>query len=197
MLDEHSVGLNQCVAIAMSYCPHITSVSLIHHVTDECLLYICGLQHLKSLIAGNSPQSMSFSGGLLPVLQARGAGLELLRLYEIPGVDIPTIGYLCPNLKEFNLFQISDSLSLDHSMCDAFKSVDNRVVPFSKLQSLEVRCMTQPSHVDAFTLNMLLNHSTEIHTIRFSKIDALTDEVFQEVRLNFYYKLFLVYYYYK
>ena len=105
------------LAAAIQICPFLVRVEIFNDpgfVNDE-LKVLLGLKQLQCLILEHV--SVSFDGGLLPILQKFGPNsLEKLGLDSVNDVDVAAIVKHCPNLRSLLLSGIDRYIQSSHSL---------------------------------------------------------------------------------
>ena len=171
--------------LAANICPsvNVVDIKLRTEVTD---IELQGLLELKTLsklkISGNFPREeeggqITFDGGVIPLLNASGSFLRLLRLeYLNICVNIRAIAAYCPNLEQLILVR-----NASYSMALLEEGSLYKEAKFKKLKEFTVFCELSSSFSSKM-LSFLLS-SPELKGLRVLHCDALTDEVLEKAAL--------------
>lgn len=151
-------------------------------MTDDDLLSMLDIANLHELsIGAGEVCTVTFEGGIAPVLQAVGKSLECLTLAELSGVNIRAIAEFCPNLRSLHLV-MNRSYSTDWPE-EERKLLSPKIIKppptLKKLESLHLVCVSHlwsSSVIPAENLPMLLS-SPALRHIYIKDCGTLTDAV--------------------
>lgn len=93
---------NGSLSLAASICRSVIKVRIVtlEGLTDSDLLGLAALERLGELSIGAGQDcDITFDGGIGPLLQMIGSGLESLTLAELPCVNVRSVTEFCPNLR--------------------------------------------------------------------------------------------------
>lgn len=174
--------VEKTVEVSCAFCPYITEVNFIHGVTNESLLYLSSLEHLRVLYLANcDEESITFEEGLVPLLQMRGEQLHEISLYEINNVDIGVIGACCPNLRKFTslIAGFKNAKFPMHSHPEILMLSHHK--PFTKLTHLKILLHTPEKFFPPEYLKSLLCNAKQITEVQLAFIETLTDSILEDV----------------
>jgi len=171
---------------AVSLCSQLLRLRLVTQegMTDADLLALVGLCNMQdfSIGAGEVCQ-VSFSNGILPLLQFFGKTLQTLTIAEFSNVNVRSIIEYCPELRSIDLFMNNnyDSYWVDGkrkaAVCPALK----------KLQSIQLvgtlHDDLEDDSVPEKHLSVLLLSSSLVH-IYAKDCSTLTDNIFRKAHAS-------------
>ena len=163
----------------LSKCPQIESLTLLClPVTREFLVYLSSLESLKELEAHHDGSDYQlFQYGYQPFLRAQGVKLQALSLVSVRGVDLELIGQCCPLLSKLDI-KLAEFKDLSNEAEQLLKD-------FSYFPSLTSISLFMDNEGANFTVShgkILLSCCHNLSALYFHGVQALTDELIQEVR---------------
>lgn len=182
--------------LAASLCPHITYLKLWHviGVSDDDLLGLMVLERLRTLEIshwdwGRSPDEcrITFDGGLLPLLKARGRSLQTLTLYDLLiSVRVGSIVQYCPNLESLSFYSCSYSVVLEEDGLDSSSQGKRMPTDLVRMKHLKRFYLVSLSDYDipAKALLLILSSSPSLEFLSIERSNALDDHVLREAFLS-------------
>lgn len=159
------------IELVCKYCPNITAAVLNPVLCDEQINILNSsthLRHIEIVSDTHSEVSITFEGGILPLLSCVGQHLQVLLLFELTDVCLYSIGRLCPQLKNLNLMvstlQNNKSQFTDNTVC------------FSKLQSFKCFLTGDNDMLPEDSLSVVLKNADELQVLSLNNIQFLTTE---------------------
>ena len=162
----------------LSKCPLIESLTLDYlPETREFLVYLSSLASLREFKGLRVEwDDQIFQYGYQPFLRAQGVKLRALELGEVSGVDLELIGQCCPLLSDLRIIFIR------------FKDLSNEAEQllkdfsyFPSLTSISLRIMDNEANFTESHGKILLSCCHNLSYLHFEGVQALTDELIQEV----------------
>jgi hypothetical protein len=107
----YDVYIPKTLGFVVSLCPSVIKVEInsCKGLTDSDLLSLLSLENLRNLkLSGDHTSNgvtVTFSGGVTPILKAFGNSLQSLSLSIWQDVNVLVITQLCPNLHSLDLFR--------------------------------------------------------------------------------------------
>ena len=140
---------------------------------------LLALKTIRKLSIGDTNQlssSITFDGGVLPLLKKFGSSLVRLQLYYVSHISIPAIMEFCPNLSV---------LSLWYKDSESVKSYE-RAKSGLKLKKLErLTLLIEPGDdvglVPTDVMLLLLSSSPALNDVYIDSCDTLTNELLEQV----------------
>lgn len=170
------------LALAVALCPSVIKVRITAQegMSDDDLLALLDLVNLRELsIGGSDASTITFDGGIVPILQAVGSSLESLTLAELSGVNIRAVVEFCPNLRFLHLIMNRSYSTIwpEEEKQPLRPKIVKPLPTMKKLESVHLVCVSHmwPSSViPSENLPMLLS-SPELTYIYIKDCDTLTD----------------------
>ena len=178
------------LGLVASICPSVTSVKvkLITGLTDTEMLGLLSLENVNELeIHGNEVinDTVTFEGGVVPLLKRFGSSLKELKLCGLMHVNIRAIIDFCPKLHSLRLDEIKNysttvSAKEDAESCHSKRCrVERKPLVLRNLQKL---CVTYPSGepiISSEDLLSLFSSPSSLIDIYIELCDNLTDYIFE------------------
>jgi hypothetical protein len=139
------------LGLVASLCPSVTSVdiTLITGLTDSDLLGLLSLANLNELIISNNANAtVTFEGGVVPLLKGFGISLKVLVLSILQDVKIRAIIEFCPKLQSLTLHCNAYSAKDDTEPYHFERCRMKRNTPLV-LNYLEKLCVNYPIEYDS------------------------------------------------
>ena len=169
------------IEVSCRICPYITEVYFVRGVTNQGLMYLSTLEHLKSVTLANSEEeAITFEEGIVPLLQIRGATIEELSLNDINKIDIACIGAFCPNIRTLSCLVAGYGVS-EFLISSQPEVLNKGSRMFAKLIDLKLLLHCPQNSFPAACLKLLFQNSHNLETLHLNNIDALTDDVMFEI----------------
>ena len=169
------------IEISCKICPNITEVDFVRGVTDQGLVYLSSLEHLRRIkLANCEEQQISFEAGVLPLLQIRGATVEELSLCDINNIDLACIGACCPNIRSLSCL-VAGYASCSFPLCTQPEVLNKSASSFTELRHLKLLLHCPQNSLPSTCLKLLFRNSLELETIGLDNIDVLDDDVMNEI----------------
>ena len=186
-LKSNLSPVEKSIEVSVAFCPYVTEVHFVRGLTNESVIQLINLEHLRVLNVANSDEELvTFEEGLLPLLQVRGKNLDDLALFEINNLDLGVIAALCPNLRKFSClvagfpqaqFPMNTHPELIEMMLQSHK-------PFTKLEQVRVLIHTQSNRFPVQYVKILTKNAFNLKELHFAFVQSLTDEVFLNIIEN-------------
>jgi hypothetical protein len=180
------------LGLVASLCPSLTSVDInLTGLTDSDLLGLLSLKNVNDLgISGNVNSTVTFKGGVVPLLKGFGSSLKKLVLSFLKAVNIRAIIELCPKL-QYLVLDENQSYTTVSSIADAEPHHSKRFrmewKPLAVLKNLEKLRVVYPfederpsgeANLSSEDLLSLLS-SPSLININIQSCPNLTDCVFE------------------
>ena len=177
------------LGLVASLCPSVTvvKVEFITGLTDSDLLGLLSLENVKELeIHGNDVNTtVTFEGGVVPLLKGFGSSLKKLVLSNLKAVNIRAIIDFCPKLQYLWLFNESYSTTVSAKEdAKPYHSkrcrMEQKPLVLRNLEKLRVihYCGDEENEISSEDLLSLLSSPSLIY-IDFFASDHLTDYIFE------------------
>ena len=167
-IDPDSVWLACC------HCPNVREVYWYQDATDEALGHLALLQHLSVFeVTSDKPRAVTFHGGVLPLLRARGEEMQSLGLYDVQDTDLGLLGSLCPKLRRLKVVSMYE----EADFCHSYLTAQQRASSFTVLQQLTIVFGTVTTRLDSHDVEHLLVNAHNLQKLHLIDVHCLTDDV--------------------
>lgn len=183
--------------VAASLCPFVTKIEIfmLAGIVDRALVGLSALESLSDLTLSmyygcynwdNSGCRITFDGGLVSLLKARGNSLTKLKLDGLPiTVRLGIIVTCCPNLKCLDLNCEYSTLTSWQEEIEAGNrySKDAAGIALNQLETLKVSriCRRSVAGRDPPIKELLLLSTATLETLAFGKCHSITDNFLREI----------------
>ena len=183
MMKEMDCRPNDSLSISCLRCPFVTKVYIHRGITDEGVLHLAVLQHLKVLhLTNDNGEDITFEGGLLPLLQAAGSGLEEFAISEVNLLDIAVIGHCCPKLRKFICLTASFRFaSFPMHTHPEITLQEGRGAPYQNLEELRLSIYNERNDFPAYFLQLILLNAKRLRELHLVHIQEFSDDLVKSV----------------
>lgn len=162
------------VWLACSHCPNVREVYWYQDASDEALGHLAQLQHLSVLeVTSDKPHAVTFHGGVLPLLQARGEQMLSLGLYDVQDTDLGLLGSLCPQLRRLKVVSMYE----EADFCHSYLTAQQRASSFAALQQLTIVFGSMTTRLDSHDVEHLLVNARSLQELHLIDVHCFTDDV--------------------
>jgi hypothetical protein len=182
--------------LAASLCPFVTSVIIdcvVGKINDSDILGLMGLKHLNRLsIVASDPtgeSSITFDGGLVPVLKVAGSSMKYLSLTFYQSVRLGCLVKYCPNLENLSLIFCEYSLSTGVEKGQVSDEVmagraNVRMKPdfaWNHLKKLSLSLLLEDEKMPIESLFLALSSSPAVEELDISSCSTFDDDLVHRV----------------